>query len=250
MAGRRRRLTAGLGLGLALFGAAAAAAESGAPLNADVAAGRTHFFEQFFQSGVARMGRGDPDGALGIFETGDAIAPAMAEMHYAVAAARLVAHFSERAAALPAIRRALAAEPDHPLYRIVALLIDPAASELRDDGALYFTAEAAARLHAAAVALPAARAAYNGRYLATLLARVEPSGDAALPQRLPGFAGMLGEGRPIRLPHIAEPQSLGRLLALAIPEAAFRPYEARFVEHLRESRIDAPPPGATRYTAR
>jgi hypothetical protein len=43
---------------------------------------------------------------------------------------------------------------------------------------------------------------------------------------------MLGAGRGVTLPKVSEPLSLGRLFELAVPDAAFLPYEGAFVERL------------------
>jgi hypothetical protein len=48
---------------------------------------------------------------------------------------------------------------------------------------------------------------------------------------------MLGAGRGVSLPNGSEPLSLGRLLKLAVPDAAFRPYEPAFVERLLQGRV-------------
>jgi hypothetical protein len=208
--------------------------------HSDAISGRTHLFEQFYLSGIARLGRGDPAGAASIFATTNEIAPELPQMHYVLALARVLADFSTREAALPLVQSAMAADPSHPLYGILSVLADPTLSQLKADGALYLTPAGAGLLQRAGALLPRSKDAYNGKYLALLLGAFEATGDAALPQRLPGFAAILGPGRAVRLPHIEETLSLGRLLVLNVSEAELKPYEARFVDRLIRSSGRAP----------
>ena len=201
----------------------------------DVQTGRTHLFEQFYLSGIARLARGDPAGAASVFATTREIAPELPQMHYGLALAQVLADFATREQALPLIDRAVNADPKHPLYAILAVLADPALSLLKPDGALYLTQAGMARLHDAESALANTHEAYNGKYLLMVFGALEATGDAAWPQRLAGFAALVGPGCHVHLPRIEEPVSLGRLLALGVPEATLHAYEERFVERLTHS---------------
>jgi hypothetical protein len=179
------------------------------------------------------MAKGDAAGALLPFEVTSEVAPELPQTHYAVGVALLIADFAHRERALAALGRALDAEPGNPLFQIAAVIADERRSLLRADGALYLTAEAAATLDAATARLREEKAALNGRYLAALLGEREATGDPAHPERLAGFAGMVGSQGRVRLPEWREAQPLGRLLALAIPDAQFASYEPRMVARLQ-----------------
>jgi hypothetical protein len=233
--------------GIAALGCVAAAvpavAQSLPPsAHRDVQSGRTHLFEQFYLSGIARLARGDPAGAASVFETTHEIAPDLPQMHYVLALARVLADFGSRAQALPLIDRARTADPKHPLYAILAVLADPALSALKPDGALYVSPGGMARLRDAEAVLTNTHEAYNGKYLLLLFGAIEATGDAAWPQRLPGFAALVGPGCRVHLPHIEEPVSLGRLLALGVPDATLHTYEERFVDRLSRSSERKPEP--------
>lgn len=206
-------------------------------LHEDAQGGKTHLLASYYRSGMARLAGGDPAGARTVFEAALAAAPAVPQVQASLAAAMLLADFAARERALPLIRAAVAAEPRHPLYRIIAVLADPAASRLvNDDGALYLTVAAARTLDEAAGALTGAPDVLNAKSLALVLSARTPTGDTALPERIPGFAAMLGTGRGVALPQLGERVSLGRLLELAVPDAAFKPYEVAFVERLLQGR--------------
>lgn len=202
----------------------------------DVETVRVGLFEHFFLSGVACLVRGDPAGAADIFEVTAQIAGDMPQMNYLLALARVLADFEHRGRALSIVQRAMAADADHPLYVIATVLADARLSVLKGDGALYFTADGARLIRASGSKLAARKDAYNGKYAAALLDGIENTGDAAMPQRLNGFAAMLGQGRPIALPHIQAPQSLGRLLVLSIPPVQLARYEARFLTGTTDER--------------
>jgi hypothetical protein len=212
-----------------LASAPSVAAASSRPATADNADRSLHVFEHLFLSGVACLVRGDPAGAAGVFEVTARVAAELPQMAYLMALAGVLSDFDHRGRMLPPIQRAIAADPDHPLYTIIDVLADANLSLLKADGALYFTPAGAQLIRAAAGKLASRKEAYNGQYVATLLAALEETGDAALPRRLNGFSAMLGAGRPIALPDIQAPQALGRLLVLSIPAAQLARYEARFL---------------------
>jgi hypothetical protein len=204
-------------------------AASSHPAVADGVGTSPHVFEHFFLSGIACLVRGDPAGAAGIFEVTAQVAAELPQMAYLTALAGVLSDFDHRGRMLAPIQRAITADPGHPLYTIVDVLADSNLSVLKADGALYLTPAGAQLIRAAANRLSARKDAYNGKYVTTLLAALEETGDAAMPQRLKGFSAMLGAGRPIALPDIQAPQALGRLLVLSIPPEQLARYEARFL---------------------
>jgi hypothetical protein len=231
-----RFAVAAAGLAAALHALQPAQAQDPAPATVleDAKSGHTHLFASYYQSGVARLGRGDAAGALAMFETASESAPDLPQLQYAFALTLVLADFDDRARALPPIRRAVAAAPHHPLYLIVDTLADAAKSELHGDGALYLSPAGIAELQAAVPLLPAQHDAYNGKYFAALVATLQATDDPSWPQRLPGFAAMLGQGSGVQLPQLGEKLSLGRLLVIAIPEAELRRYETAFVQRLMQ----------------
>jgi len=124
----------------------------------------TNILHKIYTSGNARLARGDVKSAAAVFQTVVDIAPERPEADYSLGLAQLLADFAHREKAQPAISRALAIDPSNPLYTVAQVLSDPAASTLRDDGALYIAAEAATRLRAAGQRLAAAQGANNLRY--------------------------------------------------------------------------------------
>lgn len=210
------------------------------------AAGAAHsrLFEHLLLSGIADLVRGDPAGAADIFDVTAQVADDMPQMQYLLASARVLSDFEHRDRMLPIIRRILAADPDQPLYAIIAVLADPNLSTLRLDGALYFTRDGARRLSAAAAKLSTRKEDYNGKYLALLLGSLEGTDDPVAPRRFNGFAKLLGQGRTIVLPDVAAPQALGRLLVLSIPPEALVRYEARFLTGAPAGREAAAPANA------
>jgi hypothetical protein len=202
----------------------------------DVETARVGLFEHFFLSGIACLVRGDPAGAADIFEVTAQIAGDLPQMNYLLALARILADFEHRGRTLSIVQRAMAADADHPLYVIATVLADARLSVLKADGALYFTADGARLIRAASSKLAARKDAYNGKYIAMLIEGIEDTGDASMPQRLNGFAAMLGQGRTVALPHIQTPQALGRLLVLSIPPAQLARYEARFLTGATDER--------------
>jgi hypothetical protein len=206
-------------------------------LRDDAQHGRTHLFAFYYRTGVARLGRGDPAGALAIFETASVVAPDLPQLQYCFGLALVLVDFSRRERALAPIRRAVAATPADPLFRIMAALADPDVTALGPDGGLYFTQEGARIVDQEAPRLAGLRDAYNGKYLALLLSARQPTGTAALPERLPGFAAMLGTGTGVALPEVREKLSLGRLLEVAVPDTMLQPYEVAFVDRLLAGRV-------------
>lgn len=202
----------------------------------DVETVRVGLFEHFFLSGIACLVRGDPARAADVFEVTAQIAGDMPQMNYLLALTRILADFEHRGRVLSIVQRAMAADADHPLYVIATVLADARLSVLKADGALYFTADGARLIRAAGGKLATRKDAYNGKYAAALFEGLEDTGDAAMPQRLNGFAAMLGQGRTIALPHVQTPQALGRLLVLSIPPTQLARYEARFLTGTADER--------------
>jgi hypothetical protein len=209
------------------FGCAAAAAAT--PDNAPP----TQLLHQIYQNGIARMASGDARRAIPVFRLVREVAPEVPEANYQLALAITVGDFKHRDKALPEIDRAMAEEPNHPLFAIVRILADPAQSQLRSDGALYFTARSTESLRDAVARLPTAMDGYNAHYLVPILSRLEPTADPNYPFRLAGFARMIGEGGAISLPELgAQPQPLGRLFAVSVEGARLSPYEGRLIARL------------------
>lgn len=196
---------------------------------------RSHNFEHFFLSGIALLVRGDPADAATVFEVTSGVAGEMPQMAYLLGLARVLSDFTHRDHALAAIKHARAGDPAHPLYQIVEVLADQKLSVLKADGALYLTPDGARQLRVALDKLSGWKDAYNAKYVATALA-IDASNDPALPQRIGGFAALLGPGRAIVLPNIAAGQALGRLLVLSIPTERLARYEARFLTGASETR--------------
>jgi hypothetical protein len=192
-------------------------------------ASQSTLLQHLFVSGIADLVRGNPAEAADVFEATASATDEIPQLSYLTALAQVLSDFDHRDQALPGIKRALARDPDHPLYRLLAILADRELSSLQPDGALYFTPDGAKRLHAAIADLPAQTDAYNGTYLVALFTRIEKTANPALPERLPRFATMIGDGRSLRLPGVDSPQALGRLFVLSIPPQVLARGEARFL---------------------
>ena len=190
---------------------------------------QSSLLQHLFVAGIADLVRGNPADAAEIFAATESATDQAPQFSYLTALARTLSDFDHRDQALPLAKRAVAKDPDHALYNILAILADRDLSLLRPDGALYFTAAGANQLHAAVARLLVETDAYNGVYLAALLAGVEETGDPALPERLNGFVAMLGRGRSLKLAGIDTPQSLGRLFVLSIPSDVLARGEVRFL---------------------
>lgn len=204
------------------------------PTVAHEGAPQSSLLQHLFVSGIADLVRGDPAEAAEVFEATASVTDEVPQFTYLAAVAQVFSDFDHRDQALPQAKHAVAQDPDHALYRLLAILADRNLSLLQPDGALYFTAAGAKELHAAIARLPAQTDAYNGTYLAALFVGVEKTADPALPERLAGFAAMLGEGRSLRLAGVDTPQALGRLFVLSIPPEVLARGEAHLLAGLRD----------------
>jgi hypothetical protein len=188
---------------------------------------------QLYLNGQARMARGDCAGAVAPFRVTSEVAPELAQTHYSLGLATMLADFAQRERALGELRDAVARTPEHPLYAIGLALADPALSVLGSDGALAFSAEGTRTVRAAASRLAGEPSAVNGRYLAMLLQSMEATADPEHPARLAGFARMIAPNGGVRLPNWRESQALGRLLAVSVAEPQFSLYEPRMIARLQ-----------------
>jgi hypothetical protein len=204
-----------------------------------LAAPKTQILKQLYLNGVARMAQGDPARAVPAFRLVREVAPELAQAHYALGLAMVLADFEHRERALPELDTAAAGNRPHPLFTIARTIADPALSTLHSDGALYLTADGADRMRGAAGQLADAPDGYNGHYLKPVLAKLEQTGDAAHPFRLPNFATMLGKDGTVQLPQLGNAtEPFGRLFAIAVPDAKFVAYERRVVVRL-ENGLDS-----------
>jgi hypothetical protein len=192
--------------------------------------GPTLLLRQLYLNGQARIARGDPAGAAAVFQVTSEVAPELPQMQYSLALSQVLADFAKRERALPAIDKALAAEPGHPLYNIVKVMADPTLSALDKDGSLALSPAGAERFRAARAQLKDARDAINGRYLAPVLASVQESGNG---MRLAGFDAMIGPGGRITLPKMQEAQAFGRLFTVSVTDSELQPFEPRMVARLQ-----------------
>lgn len=196
-------------------------------------AASSQMLRQLYLSGMARLARGDPAGAITPFQVASEVAPELPQTHYSVALAMVIADFSQRERALPSVERALAVDPRHPLYNVLRVFADPQLSTLASDGSLYLTAAGASHLADAAGQLKGDRSAQNGRYLVVVLAAIERTGDARYPYRLAGFNRMIGQNGTVRLPQWSEAQAFGRLFTVSVPDGQFTTYEPRMIARLQ-----------------
>jgi hypothetical protein len=193
----------------------------------------TAILNKIYVSGVGRLSRGDAKGAVGAFQTVAEVAPELADPNFALALAQILADFSKRDQALPAVSRAMAADPNHPLAGLVSTLADPSLSQLRQDGALYLTAEGANRIRAAVTKIQGAQSTMrNGRYAAAYLGSIEQTNDARFPARLPKFASITQSGK-VQVPNVKEELIFGQLFAATVPVERFAPYESRLISRLQ-----------------
>lgn len=227
-----------------------APAQSPAEDRAEPGVVQTHLLRQLYTSGLARMAKGDPQGAAEVFRLATEVAPELPQMHFSLGLARMLADWQRREDALPSIDAALYADPPNALYGVAKVLADPALSRLGADGALHLTPSGAERLRAATAALGAERTAVNGRYLAAVLGEARASGDAQYPLRLAGFDRMIGAGGKVRLPRWHDPQPFGRLFAAAIPDSELRVYEPRLVARLQDGLYSLSPENLRRLQMR
>lgn len=202
----------------------AAAPLGAAPRSVGEPVTEARLLKQLYLIGLGRMARGDPDAAVAPFQVVTEVAPELVEAQHLLAAAMVLSDFGRRQRALPIIDKALAAEPGHPLYTVVRAIADPAASSLREDGALYFTPSGAARMKAALEGLAKAPRAYNARYLAPVLAAMEPTPEPAFPERLPRFAALLGRDGRVAVGGGRATVPFARLFAMSIDDERFAPH--------------------------
>jgi hypothetical protein len=195
---------------------------------------QSSLLQHVFLAGIADLVRGEPAEAAKIFAATASATDQVPQLTYLTALALVLSDFDRRDQALPLAKRIVAKNPDHALYNILTIFANRDLSLLRPDGALYFTAAGAKQLDAATARLLTQTDAYNGTYLAALLASIEKTGDTALPERLAGFGGMLGQGRSLKLAGIDTPQALGRLFVLSIPPEALARGEAHFLAGLTD----------------
>ena len=225
-----------LGLGLMALTALSLA---GAPARAEenrpeATLTHTHLLRQLYTSGLARMAKGDPASAASVFRLAAEVAPELPQMQFSYGLAQVLADWKRRENALPNIDAALRADPGNPLYAVAKILADPSLSLLGPDGALYLSPAGANQLRSSIAALGEHKTAVNGRYLATVLAGTQTTGDTRHPLRLAGFDRMIGyEGR-VRLPNWHDSQAFGRLFAAGVPDAELQAYEPRMVARLQQ----------------
>jgi hypothetical protein len=243
----RKRVAAAL---VAALLAVTVAPVGAAPAKAGDPVTEARLLKQLYLIGLSRMAQGDAAAAIGPFQVVTEVAPELAEAQHLLATALVLSDFGRRERALPIIEKALAAAPGHPLYRVVRVLADPAASSLREDGALYLSAAGAASLRGAAADLARAPGAANARYLAPVLEGLEATGDAGFPQRLPRFAAMLGPEGRVALAKL-DGVPFGRLFAMSIADERFAPHARGAVARLPRGVFDlasgreSPPFGPT-----
>jgi tetratricopeptide (TPR) repeat protein len=192
--------------------------------------GPTLLLRQLYLNGQARIARGDPAGAAAVFQVTSEVAPELPQMQYSLALSQVLADFSKRERALPAIDKALASEPGHPLYNIVKVMADPALSSLDKDGSLALSPAGTERFRTARAQLKDAKDAINGRYLAPILANVQESGNG---MRLAGFDAMIGPGGKVMLPQTRDAQAFGRLFTVSVTDSELQPFEPRMVARLQ-----------------
>lgn len=189
---------------------------------------KTEFASRMFTSAMGRIARGEPADAVRLLDVLAEIAPDLPELHYSRGLALTLADFDGRAQAVPALDRALAADPANPLYALVRKIADPRHSALQGSD-LHVSAELAGQLVSISQRLTDSGNARSAKFLGRAFAGLEQTGHRDLPYRLPGFAGMIGEGGFVKIAAGAAPVALGQLLALTIPSDRFAPYEANLV---------------------
>jgi hypothetical protein len=190
----------------------------------------TNVLAKIYQSGNARLSRGDTAGALGAFKTVAEIAPELADAQLSAAVAALLNDFAHRDAALDRLKKA---DQSNPLTEMVSVFADPQYSMLRPDGALYVTSGGAARLRDAGQRLNDYKAARNGRYIAQYLASGQSTGEANFPLRYPDFNKTVGPSGQFKLPEWTQAVLFGQLFIITIEENQFAPYEPRLIARLQ-----------------
>lgn len=191
---------------------------------------RTNVLAKIYQSGNARLSRGDTGGALGAFKVVADIAPELKDAQLSEAVAALLNDFDHRDAALALLKKA---DPGNPLVEMLSVFADPQYSLLRPDRALYVTSGGAARLRDAGQRLLQVKSARNARYVAQYLASGENTGDANFPLRYPNFNKTVGPSGQFKLPEWTQSVLFGQLFILTISEEQFAPYEQRLIARLQ-----------------
>ncbi len=225
-------------LALAAIVAIAFAVPAGAATGSEAANGdaaktqptHTNVLAKIYQSGNARLSRGDTAGALGAFKTVAEIAPELADAQLSAAASALLNDFAHREVALAMLQKT---DQSNPLAEMLSVFADPQYSLLRPDGALYVTSGGAARLRDAGQRLGAYKAARNGRYIAQYLASGQNTGEANFPLRYPDFNKTVGPGGQFKLPEWTQAVLFGQLFIITIDESQFAPFEPRLIARLQ-----------------
>jgi hypothetical protein len=191
---------------------------------------RTNVLAKIYQSGNARLSRGDTSGAFDAFNSVAEIAPELKDAEYSKALAAFLNDFAHRDAALRLLEKA---DQTDPLVQVLSVFTDPQYSQLRADGTLYVTSGGAARLRDAGQRLLTFKPARNGRYVAQFLTSGETNADANFPLRYPGFNRMVGPGGQFKLPQWTEGVIFGQLFILTVGDEQFAPYEPRLIARLQ-----------------
>jgi caspase domain-containing protein len=194
----------------------------------------TNILARIYQSGYARLSRGDANGAMSAFQVVSETAPELGEASYALALATVLADFGKRERALPLANQAMAEDPANPLGAVVAVLADPKMSTLRSDGALYLSAAGTDKIRAASPLLQNYPAARNGRYAAAFLNSLETTNDRAFPARFANFNRMVGQGGKIRLKSWDTDLIFGQLFLVTVADTRFSPFEQRLIARLQD----------------
>jgi hypothetical protein len=200
----------------------------------------SRILDKVYANANQRLARGDAAGSISGFRVVAETVPELPEPNAALALAMVLADFSTRDEALPHVRRALASEPANPVVGMIAVVVDPALSVLKPDGALYLTSVAVRRLESA---LSLFDYDYPGlgerrRLLAAFGKTAEPSGDQYYPVRLPRLARALGPHGSITLPGNAEPVLFASMFIVDVAPLRFAAYDNRLVERMQAA-VDA-----------
>jgi hypothetical protein len=200
----------------------------------------SRILDKVYASANQRLARGDAAGAISGLRLVAETVPELPEPNAALALAMVLADFSTRDEALPHVRRALASEPANPVAGMIAVIVDPALSVLKPDGALYLTSVAVRRLESA---LSLFDYEYPGlgerrRLLTAFGKTAEPSGDQYYPIRLPRLAQALGPYGRLALPGVAEPLLFASMFIVDVASPRFAAYDNRLVERMQEA-VDA-----------
>jgi predicted nucleic acid-binding Zn-ribbon protein len=233
---RRRALASGVGCVALAAGLWMGLPSTQAVAQDKPAAGKvsTNILAKIYDSGYARMSRGDVNGAVSAYQTVADIAPEVGEANYQLALAMVLADFAKREQALPVIARAQSADPSNPVTSVIAAFANPALTQLRPDGALYLSREAAERVRVAAGQVQGYSSARNGRFLAAFLGSAENTNDPAWPARFVGFNKAIGQGGKLRLPQWSSDLDFAQLFAVSVADAKLAPFEPRLIARLQD----------------